>query len=212
MKIYLASSWKNAAQIKDLALYLRECGHEVDAFCDTSTGRYVFSFDKLPKIENMNPMTVLEQEPVQKAFAEDKGWIDGADAVVMILPCGKSAHLEAGYAKGSGKKLVVYQESFPTGEFDVMYGFADLVTDDWYKVVDFLKELGANTRRRRCISRAEWRGMGGAWGRHKGQSAVSDGSPGIAKLSDCRLMERGRPITEQQKESRQQMYGGGWDE
>ena len=42
----------------------------------------------------------------------------------MIHPCGKSAHLEAGYAKGSGKLLYMWG-SFPKGEFDVMYGFAD---------------------------------------------------------------------------------------
>ena len=42
----------------------------------------------------------------------------------MVLPSGKNAHLEAGYAKGIGKKLFVYGD-FTSGEFDVMYGFAD---------------------------------------------------------------------------------------
>lgn len=138
VKVYLASSWKNEHRVREAAVYLREIGHEVDAFCDPSTGRFIFSFDKLPNIEQMNAIAVLSTYEVQRAFAEDKKWIDWADAVIMMLPCGRSAHLEAGYAKGSGKKLIIFQEHFPVGEFDVMYGFADLVTDDWFRVLDFL--------------------------------------------------------------------------
>lgn len=151
MKIYLASSWKNAEQVTGIANQLRAIGHEVDAFCDSSTGRYVFSFAELPEIENYNAMTVLETAQVKRAFAEDKKWIDWADCVLMILPCGKSAHLEAGYAKGAGKHLIIYQEQYPLGEFDVMYGFADLVTDDFDKAVAFLADLSTETSDRKLL-------------------------------------------------------------
>ena len=75
----------------------------------------------------------------QKAFDEDKKWIDWADVVFLLLPAGKSSHLEAGYAKGQGKKLVIFQENFPKGEFDVMYGFADLITNNMSQLVTFLE-------------------------------------------------------------------------
>lgn len=140
-KIYLASSWKNAEIVKAMALALRMFEHhEVDAFCDASSGRFVFSFDRVPNAAHMNAMTMLKVPMVQRAFEEDKKWIDWADVVLLILPAGKSAHLEAGYAKGSGKKLIIYDSIFPDGEFDVMYGFADLVTDDWDLVKDTLLE------------------------------------------------------------------------
>ncbi|MFZ3172059.1 MAG: hypothetical protein WA118_08775 [Carboxydocellales bacterium] len=140
MKIYLASSWKNVELVRILANYLRMRGHEVDDFTDSSKGRLSFSFSQLPGIEHYNAKSALDIAEVQQAFAEDKHWIDWADCVLLILPAGKSAHLEAGYAKGSGKKLVIYQQEYPVGDFDVMYGFADLVTDDLFELMDFLAD------------------------------------------------------------------------
>lgn len=137
-KVYLASSWKNERLVKNIAEILRLKGHEVDAFCDYANGRFVFSFDQLPDVSEKNAITVLDEPMVQKAFQEDKKWIDWADGVLLILQSGKSAHLEAGYAKGQGKFLIIYQQEFFKGEFDVMYGFADLVTDDFNEVVKFL--------------------------------------------------------------------------
>ncbi|UUZ97868.1 hypothetical protein LJK87_49950 [Paenibacillus sp. P25] len=79
-------------------------GFEVDAFCDPSGDRFVFSFDLLPDVEKMNAKTVLEEPVVQRAFKEDKKWLDWADTVLLILPAGKSAHLEAGYSCGRRQK------------------------------------------------------------------------------------------------------------
>lgn len=124
MKIYIASSWKNSVECIAIGQALRNVGHEVDCFCDQSIGRYVFSFEELGDVTKINCIQALESGKVQRAFAEDKKWIDWSDAVLVILPCGKSAHLEAGYAKGAGKKLYIYGR-FPNGELDVMYGFAD---------------------------------------------------------------------------------------
>ncbi len=124
MKIYIASSWKNAERVKILAGMLRVKGHDVDAFCEARKGRTIFNFHEVPGADLHNGITMLKEPIVKKAFTEDKKWLDWADAVVMLLPCGKSAHLEAGYAKGQGKKLFIMGE-FPAGEYDVMYGFAD---------------------------------------------------------------------------------------
>jgi hypothetical protein len=124
MKIYVASSWKNAELCKNVGETLRKMGHDIDVFCEERKGRTIFSFDDVPNANFHDGITMLQEDIVQKAFAEDKKWLDWADAVVMILPCGNSAHLEAGYAKGQNKKLYIVGD-FPQGEFDVMYGFAD---------------------------------------------------------------------------------------
>jgi hypothetical protein len=138
MRIYMASSWKNIDGVRMWAHLLRKFGHTVDDFTDESNGRYVFYFKDLPDYENLNAITLLKRKQAQKAFAEDKSYIEWADVVFLLLPCGRSAHLEAGYAKGLGKKLIVFQEEFPTGEFDVMYGFADLITSKYAEVFRFL--------------------------------------------------------------------------
>lgn len=140
MKIYIASSWKNADNVKAIAGFLRKSGHEVDCFADESTGRFVFHYSEIDSIENLDAINFLQNERSQKAFVEDKKWIDWSECVLLVLPAGKSAHLEAGYAKGSGKLLVIYQQNFPKGEFDVMYGFADIITDDFREITSFLNK------------------------------------------------------------------------
>ncbi len=45
--------------------------------------------------------------------------------------------------KVQGKVLLssMHYKLFEIGEFDVMYGFADLLTDDYYEVINFLERL-----------------------------------------------------------------------
>lgn len=139
MKIYIASSWKNENSVKKLQEMLIESGFEVDAFCNKDTGRYVFHFTEIGNPDELDAISFLADERSQRAFEEDKKWIDWCDAVVMLLPCGNSSHLEAGYAKGSGKKLYIFGD-MPKGEFDVMYGFADGLcrTEDFADLLQYL--------------------------------------------------------------------------
>ena len=141
MKIYIASSWENEDVVLALAKKLREWGHNVDCFADDSTGRFVFHFSEIGDLSEIDAISFLDDERSQKAFAEDKKMIDWADAVVMLHPCGKSSHLEAGYAVGAGKKLFMIG-AFPKGEFDVMYGFADFMTRDLFELKDLLALAG----------------------------------------------------------------------
>ena len=138
MKIYIASSWKNEKTVNQMANVLRSNGNDVDAFSDTSTGRYVFHFSEIGPKDNLDAISFLKDSRSQKAFREDKKWLDWCEACLLILPAGKSSHLEAGYAKGTGKLLVIYHPNgFPNGEFDVMYGFADFMCEDMHSVLDY---------------------------------------------------------------------------
>jgi hypothetical protein len=141
MRIYLASSWKNEKIVKEWSKFLKNHCHEVNTLCDNLTGRYIFNFSDIHGIECFDQIDVLQNDKVKKAFAEDKKWLDWADVCLLILPAGKSAHLEAGYSKGCGKKLIIWQSHFTKGEFDVMYGFADIVTDSTAAVLDFLEVI-----------------------------------------------------------------------
>lgn len=132
-KIYIASSWKNEKIVKVLAYNLRHEGFKVDCFADNSTGRYVFHWSEIGVPEEIDAKSFLKDERSQKAFEEDRKWLDWADIVIMILPCGRSSHLEAGYSVGSGKQLYIYAPNgFVKGEFDVMYGFARGLFDNYH--------------------------------------------------------------------------------
>ena len=146
MKLYLASSWKNETLVKEWMNILIKNGHVVDVFCDSSSGRYVFHFSEIGDPSELDAINFLDDPRTRKAFKEDKKWIDWADVCLLILPAGKSSHLEAGYAKGSGKILIIWQEEYPKGEFDVMYGFADLVTDSVFAVLDYLLNYGKTSQ------------------------------------------------------------------
>jgi nucleoside 2-deoxyribosyltransferase len=43
-----------------------------------------------------------------QGFIGDLRGMEWADTCVMALPCGNSAHIEAGYMKGRGKRLIIY--------------------------------------------------------------------------------------------------------
>ena len=146
MKIYLASSWKNKEAVLELAKWLRADGHEVDAFCDGKT-RISFNWSELShiihkegwNINDLDAKSMMKHWRVQTAFQEDKTYLDWSDAVIMLMPCGRSAHLEAGYAAGSGKKLYIIG-GFKRGEFETMYGFADGIYY-YSELLELLKKL-----------------------------------------------------------------------
>jgi hypothetical protein len=115
--------------------YLRQHGFRVDCFCDQEGGRVGFNIaDCLEasghNLNEVDPITALQHPAVadkfRVAFAEDKKWLDWCNCLIMLMPCGKSAHLGAGYVKGQGKLFYIYWMNEPVkGEFDNMYQFAD---------------------------------------------------------------------------------------
>jgi len=143
MKIYLASSWKNEELVIAWKGELKEYHHEVDCFCDPDK-RYVFHFSEIGDPEELDAINFLQDKRSQKAFKEDKKWLDWSDCCLLLLPAGKSSHLEAGYAKGKGKLLIIWQNEYPRGEFDVMYGFADLITNSVDEVLEFLLSMSGD--------------------------------------------------------------------
>lgn len=79
----------------------------------------------------------LKRPAAQNVFQFDKKHIDESDIFVMVLPCGKSAHLELGYALGRGKKGIIYMPEQPD-RWDVMYGFAHRIV---YNDTELLEEI-----------------------------------------------------------------------
>ncbi len=133
-RIYIASSWRQADSVRELALVLREDGHEVYAFCEDGAGHYSFDMRDIPGGPAMTARQALDMPEAGLAFAADKGGLDWADTCVLLLPSGRSSHLEAGYTVGQGKELFILDHEQAPGQWDVMYGFAQ-------RVVDLVEEL-----------------------------------------------------------------------
>lgn len=105
MKIYVASSWRNPQQ-PDVVIALRSAGHEVYDFRNPNPGDTGFSWSDIdPDWLNWDTeqyQTALKHPLAEEGFGKDLGGMEWAEACVLVLPCGRSAHLEAGWFTGRG--------------------------------------------------------------------------------------------------------------
>ena len=127
MKVYVASAWRNDAQ-PAVVKALRNAGHQVYDFRNPYGSGFHWS-DISPQWERWTPEKFIEglEHPLaEKGFDSDFQALDWADAVVMVMPCGRSAHLELGYAAGQKKTTVIM---LTAAEPELMYKLAShLVT------------------------------------------------------------------------------------
>lgn len=72
-------------------------------------------------------------------FEFDKFHIDRADFGILILPAGKSGHLELGYMIGCGKPGFILLDK--PDRWDVMYQFATAIFFNEEEMIDELKLL-----------------------------------------------------------------------
>jgi hypothetical protein len=110
MRIYVASSWRNAHQPAVVAA-LRVAGHEVYDFREPTPGSNGFHWTEVQAAPRPWPGEVLREalrHPIAVAgFNSDMEALRTCDACVLVLPCGRSAHLELGWAAGAGKFTTV---------------------------------------------------------------------------------------------------------
>ena len=101
MKVYVASSLRNDLYPRVLEV-LRQAGHDVYDF------RHQGGADWNPtELSSDELFTFLNHPKVDSIFRKDMDALIESDAVVCVLPCGRSAHLELGYGIGAGKRTVL---------------------------------------------------------------------------------------------------------
>ena len=146
MKVYVASSWRNDYQ-QDVVCKLRKAGYEVYDFKHPANGCAGFHWGEIdPDWQNWNTdhyRAALEHDYAKFGFNRDFDNMRDADACVLVLPCGKSAHLEAGWMKGAGKKVIAYIPPFYRMEPELMYKLLDGVASDIPELLAMLVKGGA---------------------------------------------------------------------
>lgn len=110
-KIYLASSWRNPQQ-PELVEVLRRAGHEVYDFRNPPGGiPNGFRWSELDpdwlKWNAAEYRANLQKPLAQQGFNSDFDGMKWADTGVLLLPCGRSAHLELGWMAGAGKRTII---------------------------------------------------------------------------------------------------------
>ena len=136
MKVYIASSWNNKYQPKVVKV-LRKEGHKVFDFrggeglrwADSQWGDWTKDWSSY--------LNGLNHTVAQRSFNRDMRALKEASACVYVMPCGVSASLEAGWACGNSKLLIVYIPELVRP--DLMVKMANLVTTDLNEVVNRLR-------------------------------------------------------------------------
>ena len=70
-------------------------------------------------------------------FAFDKFHLDRCDMGLLVLPAGRSGHLELGYVAGSGKPTFILSDD--PERWDVMYKFATKVFFSKEEMIEYFK-------------------------------------------------------------------------
>jgi len=141
MKVYVASSWRNDRQPGVVNL-LREHGHEVYDFRNPAPGDGGFHWRAIdPDWESWDAADyreVLRTHPrAAEGFGKDHDAMEWAEVCVLVLPCGRSAHLEAGEFIGAGKRLVILLDANP--EPELMYMGASSICISAGEVLEVLE-------------------------------------------------------------------------
>jgi len=118
-KVYVASSWRNVAQPGVVAA-IRSLGHEVYDFRNPSNGGPDpfdgmldggFSWrdidEQWQSWDGHQYINNLSHPLAEAGYRADFGAMEWADTFVLVQPCGRSAHLELGWAVGQGKTTVM---------------------------------------------------------------------------------------------------------
>lgn len=134
--VYVASSWRCAMQPAVIHT-LRAAGIDCYDFRNPEGGtgfgwqEVMPSFDIDEQLADADEyVRGLDHPRSVEGFNADFDAMERADTFVLVLPCGRSAHLELGWAVGAGKRTAILLDP-------------DLVTNQvtpelMYKMVDFI--------------------------------------------------------------------------
>lgn len=137
--VYVAGSLRNP-HIVEVGNMLRAAGYE--AFDEWFSGGPEADdyWQKYEMARGRSFKEAVKGRAAQNIFLFDQAHIDMADAFVLVLPAGKSAHLELGRALSIGIPTFILLDS-EESRYEVMPGLADSVCSTEVELMDKLAEV-----------------------------------------------------------------------
>lgn len=136
--IYVASSWRNQLQ-PGIVSILRSIGHEVYDFRNPPSSNGFSWSDIDPDWKSWTTEQYREalKHPIAKrGYESDIAAVRACDTCLLVLPSGRSASWEFGYAMGQGKEGFVL--SFDSCEPELMYREATILA----RIADLFDAFG----------------------------------------------------------------------
>jgi Recombination endonuclease VII len=137
--IYLVGALKNP-RIPVVGNHLRQLGFDVMDEWFTPGELADINWQAYEKLRGRNYKDALRGRSASNIFMFDRSFIDLADLVILLMPAGKSAMLELGYAKGRGKLACILLDGMEPEKYEVMPNFANQVFKTETDLLDFLRQ------------------------------------------------------------------------
>lgn len=138
MILYLIGSLRNP-QVPLIAHQLREATHEVFDDWYAAGPEADDKWREYEKGRGHSYPEALDGFAAHHVFQFDQTHLHRCEAAVLVLPAGKSAHLELGYTIGQGKPGYILLDD--PKRWDVMYRFAQGVFYTVEELIDALAHL-----------------------------------------------------------------------
>lgn len=135
--LYLIGSLRNP-EVPNIASRLRGDGYDVFDDWYAAGPEADDYWQKYEKAKGHTFSQALLGAAALNVFQFDKRHLDEADAAVLVMPGGKSAHLELGYLLGCGKPGWILLDKEPE-RFDVMYRFATGVATSYEELLTLMR-------------------------------------------------------------------------
>ncbi|KKU83221.1 MAG: hypothetical protein UY10_C0013G0022 [Microgenomates group bacterium GW2011_GWA2_47_8] len=129
---FIASRWRNRDNVRLLSKKLREKGFSVYCFIDEEQSLNDPNEDPEEEMKKFETIVDWRNNPAVKAmFDGDMNALRDSETLIMLLPAGKSAHMEAGAAYGMGKKCIIVGEQKET---ESLY----FIFNEWHPTIEEL--------------------------------------------------------------------------
>jgi hypothetical protein len=107
---FISGKWRNRDGVLKLTNAMRQKGYTVYCFLESPHSFYKVNEDPEKSMQKFEKLDWRNDPYVKKIFKSDMEGEQNSGTFVMLLPAGKSCHIEAGVAYGLGKKCILIGE------------------------------------------------------------------------------------------------------
>jgi hypothetical protein len=128
---FLSGKWRNKEKILKLTDDIRQKDYNVYCFFDSKMSTPRLNNDPEEEMENFEKLDWKTDPLIKEMFETDLEAERNSSIFVMLLPAGKSCHIEAGIAYGLGKKCILIGEQKEAESLYLIFDEAYLTEEEF---------------------------------------------------------------------------------
>lgn len=142
-RVYVASSWRNEMQpavVSTLRVAGIDCYDFKHPDGPTSDGfhwRECLSTYSGETCDVDDYLTGIDHPTAVAGYGRDFAAMESCDCCVLVLPCGRSAHLELGWFTGQGRRTAILMDG-PIVVPELMYRLVDFIAPNLFELLGWL--------------------------------------------------------------------------